>query len=344
MKISRTPLRFSLIGGGSDLPAYWQHYGPCKIISMTLTASIYVTFTERNLYEGSAKDVYGNNIRISYTQTEHVDSIDEIKHDLIRESLGFVSDTFPADWIPPAFEITTIGDIPSKGAGLGTSSALIVGLLMAIFHVGGHTSIPMNFQEMASIEIDRLGRQIGYQDFMSAQMGALRCYTLGIDRFKSDHMHEVGDDLAERLVAFRLPLDRSDSAQSVPAHETLEDMQRQMEIRYPYLKQTVEMVDPMVDALTHRRWEEVGEILQEAWELKKASHGYVDKNVERWYSMGMEAGALAGKVSGSMSKGAGHLFFLAYPDDHDRIRETVGAELSEMQVDYYPHGSKVWEV
>lgn len=346
MKISRTPLRFSLIGGGSDLPAYWRNYGPSEIISMTLEASMYVTFNDRLLYDGvgrlrhtnSIKETYGHNIRLSYMQTETVDTIDELEHDLVRETLQFLED------VSAAFEMTTIGDIPSRGAGLGSSSALIVGILR-ILNPGVSKSTLAHMA--AAIEISQMGKHIGVQDHFSAAFGEMRYYKFwndsGCDKYEVTRL-DVGHALAKRLIAFRLPVNRSENAQSVAPHDRLVDMEREMEGRAGFLKETVGLVQPMGEALRDEEWCQVGRIMKVAWELKLASHGGIDKDTERWYSIGMDNGALAGKVSGSMSKGAGHLFFLAFPDNHHRIRDALVSELAEMDVEYYPYGSKMWEI
>ena len=342
MKISRTPLRFSLIGGGSDLPEYWRNYGPCKIISMTLSASIHVTYTVRDFYHDLyIGDAYQDRIRVSYIQTENVDSVQQIQHELIRESMTLVGDSRP-------FEMTTIGDIPSRGAGLGSSSSLVVGILKIFYPDVDELELALKAIE---VEIDNLGKRIGWQDHLAAVYGGCRQYNIqphgNIRRghctvFETDL--ECGNSLARNLLAFRLPVDRSNDSAVAGVHGNLAEMREKMEERVPYLRETVDLVDEMAEALRYYEIKSVGEILQMAWKLKKASHDFIDKNVERWYSIGIENGALAGKVSGSMSKGAGHLFFLAYPDDHDGIREALGEELAEMKVEYYPHGSKVWEI
>jgi D-glycero-alpha-D-manno-heptose-7-phosphate kinase len=308
---------------------------------MTLSASMYVTFTERSFYEGPLQNTFGNAIRIAYTKTEHVDDIRCIEHELIRETLLFIRDSFPSDWIPPGFEITTIGDIPSRGAGLGSSAAVVVGVLKAIFG----DFFPMSIGEIADIERVRLNHTIGWQDQMAAVYGGLREWAIsGKSQISDIPMPEVGDDLAGHLIAFRLPANRTANAANAGGHDNLVGMADQMKQYAPYLRKTVELVDDMKSALLAKDWEEAGKILQVAWQLKNSSHGYVDKNISRWYSLGKARGALAGKVSGSMSKGAGHLFFLTYPDDRERIRKALGKELAEMKVEYYPHGSKVWEI
>jgi len=347
MLISRTPFRFSLIGGGSDLPAYYTEYGPAKIISMTLSASMYVTYSPRDLY--SDRGAISNLIRLSYTQTENVDRIQDLKHDLVRSVLETLRYECATDSDFESFEMTTIADIPSRGSGLGSSSALIVGILKLFLPKSGG-AIPLeNLANLAfRIETEKLGKNIGFQDHYSATFGGLRkyhrkeYYVDAMPHFNKDP-RLVGHDLAYHLCAFRLPVNRSSDAANVPEQQTLNEMKKKMKVRAQYITETVDMVDDMWRALEKRDFGDVGRILGKAWELKKASHDIIDKNLDRLYNLGIEAGALAGKVSGSMSGGAGHLFFLAYPDDHDRIRQAM-KELVEMRVEYYPHGVTVTRI
>jgi D-glycero-alpha-D-manno-heptose-7-phosphate kinase len=282
-------------------------------------------------------------------ETENVDSVEDIRHELIRESMTLVDD-------PRPFEMTTIGDIPSRGAGLGSSSSLVVGILKLFYPNIGPLELA---QKAIEVEVVNLGKGVGWQDHLAAVYGGCRQYAIQPSRYAGTRNFmidatmleaagcHVGHKLVACLLAFRLPNDRSHDSRVVGIHSNLTEMREQMEKRVPYLRETVDLVDDMAYSLQHwgiKAIVTVGEIMRKAWELKKASHAYVDKNIERWYSIGIENGALAGKVSGSMSKGAGHLFFLAYPDDHDRIRAALGEELAEMKVEYYPHGSKVWEI
>jgi len=346
MLISRTPFRFSLVGGGSDLPAYYEEYGPAKIISMTLGASMYVTYSPRDLY--SDPGALGNLIRLSYTQTEHVNRIEDLKHDIVRGVLETLRDEYATDSNFSSFEMTTIADIPSSGTGLGSSSALVVGILK-LFPPALHGNISL--KDLAAlafrIETAKLGKNIGFQDHYSAVYGGLKKYVVNnSNEISCPKVHSIvgiEGDLARHLLAFRLPVNRSSDTANLPEHQTLNEMKRNMATRSNSISFTVNMVDNMWEALGRREFEEVGRILRHAWEFKKQSHGVLDKNMDRFYNIGIEAGALAGKVSGSMSGGAGHLFFLAYPDDHDRIRQAL-KELVELRVQYYPHGSTVTRI
>lgn len=348
MFVSRTPFRFSLIGGGSDLPAYYENYGPAKIISMTLQASMYVTYSKRNLY--SDIGAIASPIRLSYTRTENVNRIGDLQHDLVR---GVLEELLERGMIGKdavkSFEMTTIADIPSRGSGLGSSSALIVGIL-GLFPPALYGNITDG--QLANlafvIETEKLGKNIGFQDHYSAVFGGCKLYIVHSSSELSDPeiyplFHGNCSDLARHLIAFRLPVNRSSDAAKMPVQQTLDEMKRDMKHRSKFLGYTVDLVDNMWEALEKRDFREVGRILGHAWNFKKQSHGILDENIDRLYNLSIEAGALAGKVSGSMSGGAGHLFFLAYPDDHERIARAL-QELIEMRVGYYPRGVTVTEI
>src|SRR5688500_14024084 len=115
MIISRTPLRMSFVGGGSDLPGYYRRFGGA-VVSTAVNKYVYITVNEK----------FDQAIRISYSKTEEVSSVSEIQHKIVRETLNFLE-------ISGGLEITSIADIPSRGTGLGSSSAFTVGLLNALY-------------------------------------------------------------------------------------------------------------------------------------------------------------------------------------------------------------------
>ena len=156
MIISRTPLRISFAGGGSDLKEYYKN-GVGAVTSTAIDKYIYITVNKK----------FDDKIRISYSKTEIVDSIDEIKHDLIREALRLTN-------IDAVIEITSIADIPSKGTGLGSSSSFTVGLLNALYaYKGQHKSAEILAKEACKIEIDIVGEPIGKQDQYAAAYGGI---------------------------------------------------------------------------------------------------------------------------------------------------------------------------
>ena len=157
MIISRTPLRISFAGGGSDLPAYY-HKETGAVLSTSINKYIYITVNKK----------FDNMIRASYSITEIVDQVEDLRHELIREALHLVAP-------PNGIEITSISDIPSQGTGLGSSSTYTVGLLNALYaHIGRHAGAEQLAQEACFIEIERCGKPIGKQDQYIAAYGGLQ--------------------------------------------------------------------------------------------------------------------------------------------------------------------------
>ena len=158
MIISRTPLRVSFCGGGTDFAAYYEGAidGGC-VTSMALARHIHVTVNRR----------FDNTIRVSYSKLEHVDSIDQLDHELVREAMRLTG-------VTTGVEITTIADIPSRGTGLGSSSAVTVGLLNALHRFAGHdASAKQLAEEACRIEIGILNQPIGKQDQYATAFGGL---------------------------------------------------------------------------------------------------------------------------------------------------------------------------
>ena len=159
MIIVQTPLRISLFGGGTDFPSFFQEEGGCALTS-AIDKYIFVTIKER----------FDSKLRIGYTQTEMVDEIDQIHHELIREALRLTG-------IESGVEITTMGDIPSEGSGLGSSSTVTVGALHAMYAYRGEiVSAERLAREACTIEIETLRKPIGIQDQYIAAYGGLRFF------------------------------------------------------------------------------------------------------------------------------------------------------------------------
>jgi D-glycero-alpha-D-manno-heptose-7-phosphate kinase len=169
MIISRTPLRMSFVGGGSDLPAFYREHGGA-VLSTAIDKYIYVTVNRK----------FDNGIRISYSVTEEVEHVNDVRHDLVREALRMLS-------LDGGIEITTIADIPSRGTGLGSSSAFTVGLLNALYAFKHrHVSSGQLGEESCRIEIDICKEPIGKQDQYAAAFGGFN-----LIEFKHDDAVQV---------------------------------------------------------------------------------------------------------------------------------------------------------
>jgi D-glycero-alpha-D-manno-heptose-7-phosphate kinase len=157
MIIVQAPLRVSLFGGGTDFPEYYKENGGC-VLSTAIDKYIFITIKRR----------FDEKLRIGYTKSEMVDDLSEINHELIREALRKTT-------ITSGVEVTTMGDIPSEGSGLGSSSTVTVGSLQAMYTLQGElVSAERLAREACEIEIDILGKPIGVQDQYIAAYGGLR--------------------------------------------------------------------------------------------------------------------------------------------------------------------------
>jgi D-glycero-alpha-D-manno-heptose-7-phosphate kinase len=309
---------------------------------MTITPCMHVTFMPREFYPACSHG-YDSWFRISYTQIEEVNHLREIKHDLIRATLIRASGWSHRirDLLCQPFEITTVGSVPGRGSGLGTSSALVVGLLKALYPY----LPPRDMVTLAvPVEIELLEREIGWQDQIASAYGGLRKYEIrSVANITEQKLHQ-GRWLADRLLAFRLPGNKAANACDAKANSVHSWMNDDMENRASYLRETVELVDPMADAIQNENLGEVARILQEAWYLKTMSHALEDNLIDKWCKVGKDAGAKAWKVSGSMSDRCGHLFFLCDPDAVASVREVVGSELPELHFGYEEKGSESWVI
>ena len=147
MIVTQTPLRISFLGGGTDFREYFMLEEGC-VLSSAIDKYIYVVIKER----------YDERIRVGYTKTELVDDIDDLEHDLVRECLRRTG-------ITKRIEISTMGDIPSEGSGLGSSSTVTVGLLNAMYtYLGQNQNAETLAREACEIEIEVLGKPNGVQD------------------------------------------------------------------------------------------------------------------------------------------------------------------------------------
>src|ERR1700757_479394 len=162
MIITQTPLRIGLIGGGTDLPGYYREHGG-RVLNCALDKYVYVILTPR----------FDNDIYVNYSKKEIVSRVEDLEHELVREAMLMVG-------VSHGVEITTLADIPSAGSGLGSSSALTVGLLHALFAYRGRQVTAEELADRAcTVEIDRCGKPIGKQDQYIAAFGGIRDIRFG---------------------------------------------------------------------------------------------------------------------------------------------------------------------
>lgn len=323
MIVTRTPVRIPLGGGGTDLPSYYVKRGGA-LISAAINKHIYVMVNRR----------FERSIRLSYSQTEIVDDPSEIQHPIVREALKLVG-------LHDHLEITTIADVPSN-TGLGTSSSFTVGLLLAL-HAYKREYIPRQAlaEEAFHVEHDLLREPVGKQDQYLAALGGITTLDLersGYVRVGSIWLSEDAiDQMESNLLLFYTGLRRSASEvlteQNHAAEEDEEDSLRQLDA----IKEIGMEVRHAFQVGDLRRF---GELLDVHWQTKKRlSKKITNPEIDRWYAIAQENGALGGKIMGAGGGG----FFMFYCDDGKaKLRRALAAEgLQEMRFRIDKDGSKV---
>jgi D-glycero-alpha-D-manno-heptose-7-phosphate kinase len=323
MIITRSPLRITLGGGGTDLPSYFRRFGGF-LIAAAIDKYVYVTVM-RPFIEG---------IFLKYSKLEHVEGIDEVQHPIIREALRML------DFRTPQIEITTLADIPA-GTGLGSSGSFSTALLKALF---AHRRRLLHANELAElaceIEITRLGEPIGRQDQYIAAFGGVTCFT-----FREDDTVEACPlsagmdtlfDLEDNLLLFFTGFSRR-------ASEILRDQQERTERDDPEMLQNLHDVKELGlrsrDALVRGETALFGALMHDHWEHKRRrSGGMSNPQVDEWYDLGRQNGALGGKLVGAGGGG----FLLFYAEDHRRLRAAMAhAGLEEVRFRFDFEGTKV---
>lgn len=319
MIISRTPFRVSFVGGGTDLPSYYAT-GSGAVISMTVDQYVYITVSRR----------FDDTLRLSYSQTETVDCLDQVRHPLFRETMRHTG-------VVSGVEVTSVADVPA-GTGLGSSSAFTVGLLHALEAYQGHYKTAQELAEAAChLEIEVLREPIGKQDQYASAYGGLRRYhfngdgTVHVDPVVCSN--EMKRAFLEHLMFFYLGGSRD-------ARQVLEEQNRRTETNGGSLRRMRGLVDDFWTVLCRggeiRR---LGELLHESWLLKR---GLAEKISSPWidelYAGARQAGALGGKVLGAGM--AGFLMLFCEPGLQPAVRERL-AGLREVSFRFDPEGSKI---
>jgi D-glycero-alpha-D-manno-heptose-7-phosphate kinase len=323
MIITRSPLRISLGGGGTDLSSYYRE-NEGFVLSAAIDKYIYVTINKP----------FKEGIFLKYNQIESIKSINEVSHPIIRESLKLLN------FESPKIEITTLADIPA-GTGLGSSGSFTTALLKALYTFRHH-HIPQNeLAELAChIEIDKLGEPIGKQDQYIAAIGGLTSFTFQKnDEVKVEPLQINMDtlyDLEDNLLLFFTGFSRSAGSilkdQKVKSLNHNEDMLANLH----YVK---ELGYRSKEALLSGNTILFGELMHEHWEHKKRrSNGMSNPQIDEWYEKGMKNGAIGGKLVGA--GGGGFLMFMAH--DKNKLRKAmVNSGLEEVRFKFDFEGTKV---
>jgi D-glycero-alpha-D-manno-heptose-7-phosphate kinase len=322
MIISRTPLRMSFVGGGSDLSAYYEHESGA-VVSTAIDKYIYITVNPK----------FDRKVRASYSVTEIVDGVDDLKHELIREALKLVG-------IDGGIEITSISDIPSEGTGLGSSSTYTVGLLEALYaYTGRHVGAERLAREACQIEIERCAKPIGKQDQYIAAYGGLQYLRFNPDQSVYVDPVTCGRQVKQRfqqsLLLFYLGMTRT-------ATMILSEQRTNTAASAAHragLKKMVELAEVLRESLLRGDLDAVGPILHEGWlEKKQLASSISSPAIDALYERARRAGAVGGKVLGA--GGGGFMLLFASPEHHACIIKAL-PELRPVPFRFEPQGSKI---
>ncbi|QJC53266.1 GHMP kinase [Paenibacillus albicereus] len=313
MLISKTPLRISFAGGGTDIRAFYGVHGGA-VISAAIDKYVYVALHKR----------FDGRIRIAADAVEEVERVGDIRHDLVRAVLE-------ATGIRGGVDIAIFSDIPSAGTGLGSSSALTVGLLNACHRYQGRAVSQRRLAEQAcEIEIDVLQAPIGKQDQYAAALGGLRHYAFhrdgAVDEEPIRMAAERLEGLQRSLLLFYTGITRSASA--ILRRQT-DDAARNMEYWMRIKAQCETMRRALEDGTGG---ETLGAILHEGWEWKKRlADGITTPAIDEWYGQALRNGATGGKIAGA--GGGGFLLLHAEERHHAALREKIGLPALDVRFD-----------
>ena len=320
--ISRTPLRLTLGGGGTDLPSYYSKYGGF-VISSSLDKFIYVIVKER----------FEEEVRVSYSITEIVNDVNHIKHPVVREALKLLG-------LEKHLEIVSIADAPSR-AGLGSSGSFTVGLLHALHAFKGENPSKRELAEEAChIEMDILKEPCGKQDQYIASFGGFKC--LHIDR---DGVVEVEDlkiseesirELENNLLFFYTGILRD-------SFQVLSEQKRRMENPGDALEamhKIKEIGFRAKKSLERGDLAEWARLQHEHWMAKRGTASSMTTSlIDKWYWLGIENGAIGGKLIGA--GGGGFLMFYVEGNKTGVRRVMAGEGLREVRFGFSRDGSKI---
>ncbi len=319
MIITQTPLRISFFGGGTDFRGFYDQE-PGWVLSSAIDKYIFVVIKER----------FDDKIRVGYTRTELVDTVDEVEHELVRECLRRTG-------ITKRVEISTMADIPSEGSGLGSSSTVTVGLLNAMYtYLGTPKDQASLAREACEIEIEVLGKPIGKQDQYIAAFGGQRFI-----RFCPHEQVEVESAAIDPQIARRLNQNLMLFYTNVArkAESVLSEQQQNVNDRMHVLREMKTLALLGRDYLCQGRLDDFGSLLHEAWVLKKQLASKISTNViDDLYATARQAGALGGKITGA--GGGGFLMLYCPRDRQDAVRYAL-RDLPELPFHLERDGTKV---
>jgi len=324
MIITRTPFRLTLGGGGTDLPSFYGDHG-----GFILAAAI-----DKYMFLNVNTPIVDDKIRVRYTGSEMVDHVDDVKHTLAREALKYFG-------VTSGIEIVSIADIPA-GTGLGSSSSYLVGLLNALHTLLQDQATPQKLAEEACrIELEVLGKPIGKQDQYMAAFGGLTTLDIDPEGNVSVKRLDLDVDLVESLehnILMFYTHEMRDATTILKKQDEAARTKDRTVVRI--LREIKDIGLEISDAISKGNLRRFGELLDVHWQSKKRlSEGISNPQIDAWYELAKQNGAVGGKISGA---GGGGFLMLYCEENKARLREVMrAAGLRELKFRFDFEGSKV---
>ncbi|MDO8728314.1 MAG: galactokinase [bacterium] len=324
MIVTQTPFRVTLGGGGTDLPSYYEKYG----------GFIFSAGIDKYMYVNVNRPAVDDLIRLKYSESEEVKTVDEVRHHVAKEALRYTG-------IEKNIEITSLADI-SAGTGLGSSSCYAVGLLNALHTLKReHTSLEAMAEEDFKIEAEVLKRPIGKQDPYLAAFGGLTVLDIGKDGTvkvrKANVSMEIADELNQNLLVFFTGQTRNADVILTEQIKAVAENNKEVVESMHYIK---ELGYEILEAVESGNLDEVGKKFHAHWQhKKKISSKMTNSAFDKIYEIALGNGALGGKISGA---GGGGFFTFYVPKNQRVFREAMrGFGMREMRYHFDFEGSKV---
>ena len=325
MIITRTPFRISFAGGGTDLRGFYRNE-PGAVVSTAINKYMYIIVNKR----------FSDAIRVSYyARTEIVDSVDEVRHPLVKEALKLVG-------VSRGIEIASVADVHA-GAGLGSSGSFTVGLLNALYaYKGILKSAEELAREACHIEIDILGEPAGKQDQYIAAYGGFRYFQFNPDESVATEPIIWSAGHKEELVQNLLLLYTGDIHETGSILQELEEKTQQPD-NMANLTKMRDMAVALKNQLNSNAAASIfGGMLDSGWQLKRElASGISNDKIDECYEKALNAGALGGKVLGA--GGGGFLLLYCPKSKHAKVRKAL-SNLPALEFSFEPEGSKIIQV
>ena len=324
MIITRAPFRIPLGGGGTDLPSYYSKFGG-ELISVAVDKYMFVAVN---------RPMVDKLIRIKYTRSEMVESVDQIQHELVREALKILR-------IDNSIEISSMADIPS-GTGMGSSGSYLVALLKAL-HTFKREEVQVKqvADEACLIEIEKLSKPVGKQDQYMAAFGGLTRLTIDkkgrVDVFKPDLPTGTMKELENSLCVFYTGIKRDSGEVLTKQSKATSEGNKHVIDSLHYIK---ELGGEIYKAILKGNVNKFGALMDLHWQYKRRLSGNVsNSDIDRWYQEGKYAGALGGKIMGA---GGGGFLMFCCPGDKTALRGAMAEQgLKELFFNFDLDGVKI---